>query len=138
MLYQGSGVGGAKVLIDGKQQTTTGPDGMYHLENMKTGTYRIQVQKEHMSFDEITVKITPNTPQIQDIIASGCVITGILLDIENIVCKGREITFQIHFFFKKFWMILSILKFSDEVYFKFINFLYIPIKKSDIMLHTTQ
>lgn len=68
---KGSGVGGAKVLIDGKQQTTTGPDGMYHLENMKTGTYRIQVQKEHMSFDEITVKITPNTPQIQDIIASG-------------------------------------------------------------------
>lgn len=90
MLYQGSGVGGAKVLIDGKQQTTTGPDGMYHLENMKTGTYRIQVQKEHMSFDEITVKITPNTPQIQDIIASGCVITGILLDIEYIVCKGRK------------------------------------------------
>lgn len=90
MLYQGSGVGGAKVLIDGKQQTTTGPDGMYHLENMKTGTYRIQVQKEHMSFDEITVKITPNTPQIQDIIASGFVITGILLDIEYIVCKGRK------------------------------------------------
>lgn len=137
MLYQGSGVGGAKVLIDGKQQTTTGPDGMYHLENMKTGTYRIQVQKEHMSFDEITVKITPNTPQIQDIIASGCVITGILLDIENIVCKGREITFQIRFF-KNFWMILSILKFSDGVYFKFINFLYVPIKKSDIILHTTQ
>lgn len=98
-------------MIDGKQQTTTGPDGMYHLENMKTGTYRIQVQKEHMSFDEITVKITPNTPQIQDIIASGCVITGIL-DIENIVCKGREITFQIRFF-KKIWMILSILKFCD-------------------------
>nr|XP_022336385.1 nodal modulator 1-like isoform X1 [Crassostrea virginica] len=68
---KGSGVGGAKVLIDGKQQTITGADGMYHLENMKTGTYRIQVQKEHIQFDEISVKITPNTPQIQDIIASG-------------------------------------------------------------------
>lgn len=60
-------------MIDGKQQTTTGADGMYHLENMKTGTYRIQVQKEHIQFDEISVKITPNTPQIQDIIASGSV-----------------------------------------------------------------
>lgn len=119
MLYQGSGVGGAKVLIDGKQQTTTGPDGMYHLENMKTGTYRIQVQKEHMSFDEITVKITPNTPQIQDIIASGCVITGVLLDREYIVCKERKITctFQIHVFFKSIWVIISIMKFSDNIYF---------------------
>lgn len=117
MLYQGSGVGGAKVLIDGKQQTTTGPDGMYHLENMKTGTYRIQVQKEHMSFDEITVKITPNTPQIQDVIASGCVITGILLDMEYIVCKERKITFQIHVFFKSIWVVISIMKFSDNIYF---------------------
>ncbi|XP_061181394.1 BOS complex subunit NOMO1-like [Saccostrea echinata] len=68
---KGSGVGGAKVLIDGKQQATTEAGGKYHLENMKTGTYRIQVQKDNVFFDEISVKITPNTPQIQDIIASG-------------------------------------------------------------------
>ena len=60
---------------------------MYHLENMKTGTYRIQVQKEHIQFDEISVKITPNTPQIQDIIASGSVskrVFGFLINFSHI------------------------------------------------------
>jgi DNA-binding beta-propeller fold protein YncE len=70
---QGNGIVGAKILIDGKQQTTSVAGGKYHLENMKTGTYRIQVQIDNVFFDEVNVKITPNTPQIQDIIASGFV-----------------------------------------------------------------
>lgn len=77
-----------------------------------------------MLFDEMIVKIIFNIFQIQDIIVLGCVIIGIFLDIEYIVCKGREIIFQIRFF-KSVWMIFLILKFFDEVYFKFINFLYI-------------
>ena len=61
---------GAEILLNGKSSTKTGPDGIYHLENMKTGQYKIEAKAEHMFFDPLDVKITPNTPSLPEIVAS--------------------------------------------------------------------
>ncbi|XP_048249948.1 nodal modulator 1-like [Haliotis rufescens] len=73
---KGVGIGKAKVTLDGKAQTTTASDGLYHLDNMKTGTYTLNVETDHIFFDELSVKITPNTPQLPDIVASGFSMCG--------------------------------------------------------------
>lgn len=49
----------------------TKEDGSFRLENMTAGTYTIRVNKELMFFEQITVKIAPNTPQLPDIITAG-------------------------------------------------------------------
>lgn len=49
----------------------TKEDGSFRLENMTTGTYTINTQKELMFFEPITVKIAPSTPQLPDIITAG-------------------------------------------------------------------
>lgn len=49
----------------------TKADGSFRLENITTGTYTIHVQKEHLYFETVTIKIAPNTPQLADIIATG-------------------------------------------------------------------
>ena len=64
---------GAEVFVNGAPTTTTGPDGVYHLENMKTGVYKIEAKMEHIVFDPLEVKITPNTPSLPAIIASRSV-----------------------------------------------------------------
>ena len=77
----GSGISGATVYINDKKQTTTKPDGTYHLENMKTGTYVVKVETENIQFDDTSVKISPNTPQLPDIVASKFSLCGqILID----------------------------------------------------------
>lgn len=58
------------MLLNGKPVTTTGPDGIYHLENMKTNVYKLHVKAENIFFDEQEIKITPNTPQLPDIVPS--------------------------------------------------------------------
>lgn len=73
---KGNGVKGAKILIDGKEQTVTGLDGSYHLENMKTGTYTIRIIAEKIFFDATNVKVTPNTPQLPNIVASSFSLCG--------------------------------------------------------------
>ncbi|KAK3770676.1 hypothetical protein RRG08_037868 [Elysia crispata] len=67
----GAGIANAAVLINGKQQTKSGPDGAYSLENMKTGTYTLTARLEHVAFQEMTVEITPKTPQLPSLVAAG-------------------------------------------------------------------
>ncbi|GFR78590.1 nodal modulator 1 [Elysia marginata] len=67
----GAGIPNAAVLINGKQQTKSGSDGAYSLENMKTGTYTLTAQLEHVAFQEMTVDITPKTPQLPSLVAAG-------------------------------------------------------------------
>ncbi|XP_063398265.1 BOS complex subunit NOMO1-like isoform X2 [Mytilus trossulus] len=67
---KGSGVGNAAVYVNGKKQSTTKSDGTYHLENMKTGSYIIKVEADNILFDETSVKISPNTPHLPDIVAT--------------------------------------------------------------------
>ncbi|GAB1611346.1 nodal modulator 1, partial [Argonauta hians] len=73
---QGSGIGGARISVSGKQMAVTSVDGTYHLENMKAGKYKIQVASQDISFDDILLKITPNTPHLHDIIASRFSVCG--------------------------------------------------------------
>ncbi|XP_074644327.1 BOS complex subunit NOMO3-like isoform X2 [Tubulanus polymorphus] len=72
----GSGISGARVRVNGKDHTTTGADGSYTLENMKTGTYSIEIAADKIAFDDLNVKISPNTPQLPDIIASSFSLCG--------------------------------------------------------------
>ena len=68
--FQGNGIAGAKIFIGGMQMAISDSDGSYHLENMKTGKYNIQVVSDKIFFEEVSLKITPNTPQLPDIVAS--------------------------------------------------------------------
>ncbi|KAK7106662.1 BOS complex subunit NOMO1-like isoform X2 [Littorina saxatilis] len=73
---QGVGIAKATVLINGVTTTTTDTTGTYHLENMKTGTYTLSVTADNIFFPENTVKITPNTPQLPDIVATDFNVCG--------------------------------------------------------------
>ncbi|XP_064641106.1 BOS complex subunit NOMO3-like [Lineus longissimus] len=68
---EGSGVANAVVFVDEKEVTKTKADGTYHLVNMKTGTYSLKITAENIGFDDLTAKISPNTPQLQDITPSS-------------------------------------------------------------------
>lgn len=54
----GNGLDAAAVYLDGKLATNTRPDGTYILENMKAGSYKIQVQasmyRSHRQFRDFT------------------------------------------------------------------------------------
>ncbi|OWF46756.1 nodal modulator 1-like [Mizuhopecten yessoensis] len=89
----GAGVSGATVLVGGKTVSRTEADGLYHLENMKTGTYRIQIQTDNIYFDEVTVKITPNTPNLPDILASDFKMCGKIV-ISQLPETLRQVTSQ--------------------------------------------
>ena len=45
-------------------------EGIYHLYGMKTGHYEISATAEAHYFDGTKVKITPNTPQLPDLVAT--------------------------------------------------------------------
>lgn len=72
----GKGIDGARVLLNGRQEAETRPDGQFHLENMKAGTYSVQVIADGVFFDTMPMKITPNTPQLPDIIANAFHVCG--------------------------------------------------------------
>jgi len=73
---KGSGIAGAQILLNDEPTTKTGPDGTYHLENMKTGVYRIQARADNLGFNVLEVKITPNTPQLPSVVASSFNLCG--------------------------------------------------------------
>lgn len=68
---EGRGIAQARILLDGAQVAETNQDGRFHLENVKTGTYKLQVVKDGVNFDVLDVKITPNMPRIPEIIAES-------------------------------------------------------------------
>nr|XP_033819638.1 nodal modulator 1-like [Geotrypetes seraphini] len=75
---EGEGVANATVTLNSQIKVRTKADGSFRLENMTTGTYVINADKDHVFFDAITVKIAPNTPQLADIIATGFSICGVI------------------------------------------------------------
>lgn len=72
----GEGVAGASVTLNDQIQVLTKDDGSFRLENMTTGTYTINTQKELMFFESLIVKIAPSTPQLPDIITAGFSVCG--------------------------------------------------------------
>ncbi|XP_051568464.1 nodal modulator 1-like [Myxocyprinus asiaticus] len=72
----GEGVADAVVTLNNQIKVETKEDGSFRLENMTTGTYTINTQKELMFFEPVTVKIAPSTPQLPDIITAGFSVCG--------------------------------------------------------------
>ncbi|NXP31979.1 NOMO1 protein, partial [Leiothrix lutea] len=73
---EGEGVADATVTLNNQIKVKTKADGSFRLENITTGTYTIHARKEHLFFDTITMKIAPNTPQLENIIATGFSVCG--------------------------------------------------------------
>ena len=76
-----SGVDNAEVQFldqsSGRQiTTTTQTNGVYTLDNIKTGNYMISVTAKHMSFEPIVAKISPVTAQIPDISPNAFEVCG--------------------------------------------------------------
>ena len=76
----GDGVSGAEVTItgqDNKSKTVpTQNNGIFHFDNIKTGVYTISVKANHIYFNKISVKISPGTSQLEEIIASSFDVCG--------------------------------------------------------------
>jgi len=72
----GAGVANAKVWIDGLGETSTNGDGLYYLEQMTAGTYKLNVAAPHITFPSTTLKITSSTSQLPDIVASKFAVCG--------------------------------------------------------------
>ncbi|KAJ8035005.1 Nodal modulator 2 [Holothuria leucospilota] len=73
---EGVGIAGVTVSVKGKKDVTTSADGTYQLEKIKSGTYTLTAQAEHVFFEPATVKITPNTPKLPDILAAKFSLCG--------------------------------------------------------------
>ena len=67
---QGWGIPDTKIFVNGKEMGASDTEGIYHLVGMKTGHYEISATAEQLYFDGTKVKITPNTPQLPDLIAA--------------------------------------------------------------------
>lgn len=76
---KGKPLSGAKILLDNKEEALTDQDGVYHLDNMKAGSYRLDVQAHHFVFEPVTVKVTPNTPELPEVAASQLDLCGQLI-----------------------------------------------------------
>ncbi|XP_012945613.1 nodal modulator 1 [Aplysia californica] len=72
----GVGIPKAVILINDKEQTVSAEDGSFNLENMKTGTYRLNAKVENVAFEEMSVEITPKTPQLPSLVAAGFSLCG--------------------------------------------------------------
>nr|CAG4643284.1 EOG090X07YB [Ilyocryptus agilis] len=72
----GIGLIGAKVFLNDKQVTTTGEGGFYNLENIKTGVYRLTAESANLGFERLSVRISPATPSLPDIVASSFKVCG--------------------------------------------------------------
>ena len=67
---QGRGIPDTKIFVNGKEMGASDAEGIYHLVGMKTGHYEISAAAEQLYFDGTKVKITPNTPQLPDLVAA--------------------------------------------------------------------
>ncbi|XP_070547557.1 BOS complex subunit NOMO1-like [Ptychodera flava] len=73
---KGSPLAGVSIKLDGKPQTQSVADGTYRLDKITSGSYVVEAIKDNIFFDAMTVKITPNTPQLPDIVASSFNLCG--------------------------------------------------------------
>jgi len=72
----GSGIPKVQILVNDKDTTVSADDGSFSLENMKTGTYRLNGKANNIAFDEMTVEITPKTPELPSLVAAGFSMCG--------------------------------------------------------------
>ena len=56
--------------INGKEVAETIEDGTFTLDSMKAGTYTISIETRDVYFDPKQIKVTPNTPELPEIVAT--------------------------------------------------------------------
>eukprot|EP01133_Synstelium_polycarpum_P003812 gene3812-4399_t len=96
---QKAGVANVNVIINGSPKTTTDKDGYYTLEQVAAGsTYKIQAQKEHMTFESLmNFRMTPSLPSLPDIVVKTYALCGQVLvptPPSNLKVNPREISVQ--------------------------------------------
>lgn len=67
---------GVTVLLDNKVVTNTGPDGIFYLESMKAGNYKLQLQARNVLFEEKTIKVSPNFAHLGDLTPESYQVCG--------------------------------------------------------------
>lgn len=67
---------GVTVLLDNKVVTKTGSDGVFYLESMKAGNYKLQLQARNVLFEEKTIKVSPNSAHLGDITPESYQVCG--------------------------------------------------------------
>uniref|UniRef100_A0A1B0EZY6 Metalloproteinase-related collagenase pm5 n=1 Tax=Lutzomyia longipalpis TaxID=7200 RepID=A0A1B0EZY6_LUTLO len=72
----GKGVKNAMVKLNGLDVALTQDDGSYKFENIKSGTFTIQVTAENVQFTDQNVEIAAGNPRIPDIIVSEFKVCG--------------------------------------------------------------
>lgn len=72
----GVGVKNAKILVNTEAKTVTDAEGKYTLDNIKAGTYTIQVLADNLEFKDSYAQISAPNPQIKDIFVSGFKVCG--------------------------------------------------------------
>ncbi|GBN80464.1 Nodal modulator 2 [Araneus ventricosus] len=76
---KGKSLSDVSVFINNEVHGTTDANGIYHLENMRAGTYHLDIRKSLYVFESVDMKINPNTPRLPNIYVSKFAACGHLL-----------------------------------------------------------
>ncbi|CAH2010936.1 unnamed protein product [Acanthoscelides obtectus] len=68
----------AKIYINGQTVATTDKNGIYKLEKLKAGTYKIKVEAEDLIFDEKIFRLNPSHQELPDILPSAFKVCGMV------------------------------------------------------------
>ncbi|GIY27842.1 nodal modulator 2 [Caerostris extrusa] len=75
---KGKSLSGVSVFINNEVHGTTDANGIYHLENMRSGVYHLDIKKPSFVFESVDMKINPNTPRLPNIYVSKFSVCGYL------------------------------------------------------------
>lgn len=77
-----------KVFLNGKEVAQTNSDGIYNLEKIQAGSYTLKPVAAGLVFDEVTLKISPNSKQLPDLVPSAYEVCGTVIS-----DKSQTVTF---------------------------------------------
>lgn len=93
--FDGKGIEGATVLVNGVEKALTAKDGSYRLEQFKAGTYDITAKKQNYVFAALNgEKVTPNSASIPEIAVKEVSVCGTLSIVQpppNVKLGVREV-----------------------------------------------
>jgi len=91
----GVGIGGVSVLVDGVKQCETREDGKFTWEKASTGTYKVELKKDHYYFPSNTVTVSPTTSTLADIQVESFGLCGKFeVDETSGISTSREATLE--------------------------------------------
>ncbi|KAK6618013.1 hypothetical protein RUM44_002455 [Polyplax serrata] len=72
----GPGLKNAEVSLNGKRVASTDKDGRYTLDSVEPGNYVLSIRAENVKFDDVTIKLSPNTPEVTSVYPSEFKVCG--------------------------------------------------------------